>query len=86
MSTARNLPKSLSGQDVPRVLESWPEPLPDRVRALSKALAGHYAKAGSAPGKALLEFRVVGKEGEAEMRLTRIGDTDWPAGGAVDPV
>ncbi|MNL71387.1 hypothetical protein D3C87_1965320 [compost metagenome] len=20
-----------------------------------------------------------------EMRLTRIGDTDWPAGGAVDP-
>ncbi len=21
-----------------------------------------------------------------EMRLTRIGDTDWPAGGAVDPV
>jgi large subunit ribosomal protein L3 len=35
-----------------------------RPQLVSKALAGHYAKAGSAPGKALLEFRVVGKEGE----------------------
>ena len=35
-----------------------------RPQLVSKALAGHYAKAGSAPGKALLEFRLAGKEGE----------------------
>ena len=35
-----------------------------RPQLVGKALAGHYAKAGSAPGKALLEFRLVGKEGE----------------------
>jgi large subunit ribosomal protein L3 len=35
-----------------------------RPQLVTKALAGHYAKAGSAPGKALLEFRLVGKEGE----------------------
>jgi large subunit ribosomal protein L3 len=35
-----------------------------RPQLVSKAVAGHYAKANVPPGKALLEFRVVEKEGE----------------------
>ena len=35
-----------------------------RPQLVGKALSGHYAKAGSAPGKALLEFRLADKEGE----------------------
>ena len=35
-----------------------------RPQLLSKAAAGHYAKAGTAPGKALVEFRLADKEGE----------------------
>jgi large subunit ribosomal protein L3 len=31
---------------------------------VGKALSGHYAKAGTAPGKALLEFRLADKEGD----------------------
>jgi len=34
-----------------------------RPQLLSKAVAGHYAKASVAPGKALLEFRIVDNEG-----------------------
>lgn len=34
-----------------------------RPQLLTKALAGHYAKANSAPGKALVEFRLSGNEG-----------------------
>lgn len=33
-----------------------------RPQLLSKALAGHYAKANAAPGKALVEFRLDGKD------------------------
>jgi large subunit ribosomal protein L3 len=35
-----------------------------RPQLVSKALAGHYAKAGVAPGKALVEFRLTAKEGD----------------------
>jgi large subunit ribosomal protein L3 len=35
-----------------------------RPQLLGKALAGHFAKAGTAPGKALLEFRLADKEGD----------------------
>lgn len=34
-----------------------------RPQLLSKAAAGHFAKANSAPGKALLEFRLTGNDG-----------------------
>ena len=39
-----------------------------RPQLLSKALAGHYAKANSVPGKALHEFRLVGNDG-ADLKL-----------------
>ncbi|MCP5339729.1 MAG: 50S ribosomal protein L3 [Sinobacteraceae bacterium] len=39
-----------------------------RPQLLSKAVAGHYAKAGVAPGRALVEFRLTDKEG-AELKL-----------------
>ena len=35
-----------------------------RPQLVGKALSGHYAKAGTAPGKALLEFRLADKEGD----------------------
>ena len=35
-----------------------------RPQLLSKAVAGHYAKASVAPGKALVEFRLAEKEGD----------------------
>jgi large subunit ribosomal protein L3 len=35
-----------------------------RPQLLSKAAAGHFAKAGTAPGKALVEFRLAEKEGD----------------------
>ena len=35
-----------------------------RPQLLSKAAAGHFAKAQSVPGKALIEFRLSGKDGE----------------------
>ena len=35
-----------------------------RPQLVGKALAGHFAKAGTAPGKALLEFRLANKEGD----------------------
>ncbi|MGE0581455.1 MAG: 50S ribosomal protein L3 [Steroidobacteraceae bacterium] len=34
-----------------------------RPQLLTKAVAGHYAKANAAPGKALVEFRLEGKDG-----------------------
>ena len=39
-----------------------------RPQLVSKAAAGHYAKAGVAPGEALLEFRLADKEG-AELAV-----------------
>ncbi|MDE2220665.1 MAG: 50S ribosomal protein L3 [Gammaproteobacteria bacterium] len=33
-----------------------------RPQLLSKAVAGHYAKAGVAPGRELIEFRLTGKD------------------------
>ena len=33
-----------------------------RPQLISKAAAGHFAKAGTAPGKALVEFRLAEKE------------------------
>ncbi len=39
-----------------------------RPQLLSKPLAGHYAKANSKPGKALLEFRLQGEDG-ADLKL-----------------
>jgi large subunit ribosomal protein L3 len=35
-----------------------------RPQLVGKALSGHFAKAGTAPGKALLEFRLADKEGD----------------------
>ena len=35
-----------------------------RPQLISKAAAGHFAKAQSVPGKALIEFRLSGKDGE----------------------
>jgi large subunit ribosomal protein L3 len=39
-----------------------------RPQLLTKAVAGHYAKANSVPGKALLEFRLNGSDG-ADLKL-----------------
>ena len=39
-----------------------------RPQLLTKAVAGHYAKANSVPGKALLEFRLNGTDG-ADLKL-----------------
>lgn len=55
-----------------------------RPQLVSKALAGHYAKAGSAPGKALLEFRVVGKEGEELAVGAEIKADHFKVGQVVD--
>lgn len=55
-----------------------------RPQLVSKALAGHYAKAGSAPGKALLEFRVVGKEGEDIAVGAEIKADHFKVGQVVD--
>ena len=55
-----------------------------RPQLVGKALAGHYAKAGSAPGKALLEFRLVGKEGEDIAVGAEIKADHFKAGQVVD--
>ena len=38
-----------------------------RPQLVSKAVAGHYAKAGVSPGRALVEFRLDGGEGELKV-------------------
>src|SRR3984885_19469 len=52
-----------------------------RPQLLSKALAGHYAKAKSSPGRALVEFRLAANEGaelaagsEVKVDLFKVGD------------
>jgi len=56
-----------------------------RPQLVSKAAAGHYAKAGSAPGKALLEFRLADdKEGEGIAVGTEIKADHFSVGQIVD--
>jgi large subunit ribosomal protein L3 len=52
-----------------------------RPQLLSKALAGHYAKAKCSPGRALVEFRLAANEGaelaagsEVKVDLFKVGD------------
>jgi len=55
-----------------------------RAQLLTKALAGHYAKANTAPGKALLEIRLDANEG-AELKAGSELKVDmFKAGQAVD--
>ncbi len=55
-----------------------------RPQLVSKAVAGHYAKAGVAPGRALVEFRLADKEGE-ELKLgTEIKADHFKVGQIVD--
>ena len=55
-----------------------------RPQLLTKAAAGHFAKAGTAAGKALLEFRLDDGEG-AEMAVgTEVTVTHFTAGQVVD--
>ena len=55
-----------------------------RPQLLSKAAAGHYAKAGAAPGKALLEFRLADKEGEGLAVGAEIKADHFQVGQIVD--
>jgi len=55
-----------------------------RPQLLSKALAGHYAKANSAPGKALVEFRLDGKDGADVAVGAEFKADHFTAGQVVD--
>ena len=55
-----------------------------RPQLVGKALAGHYAKAGTAPGKALLEFRLADKEGDDLAVGAEIKADIFQAGQVVD--
>jgi large subunit ribosomal protein L3 len=55
-----------------------------RPQLLSKAAAGHFAKASVAPGRALVEFRLADKEGEELKAGTEIKADLFKAGAAVD--
>ena len=55
-----------------------------RPQLLSKAAAGHFAKAGTAPGKALLEFRLADKEGDGLAVGTEIKADHFTVGQVVD--
>jgi large subunit ribosomal protein L3 len=55
-----------------------------RPQLLSKAVAGHFAKAGVAPGKALLEFRLGPKDGEDVKVGAEIKADFFKAGQVVD--
>ena len=55
-----------------------------RPQLVGKALAGHYAKAGTAPGKALLEFRLADKEGDDLAVGAEIKVDIFKAGQVVD--
>jgi len=55
-----------------------------RPQLVGKALAGHYAKAGTAPGKALLEFRLADKEGDDLAVGAEIKADIFKAGQVVD--
>jgi large subunit ribosomal protein L3 len=55
-----------------------------RPQLVGKALAGHYAKAGTAPGQALLEFRLGAAEG-AELKVgAELTVEQFKAGQVVD--
>jgi large subunit ribosomal protein L3 len=55
-----------------------------RPQLLSKAAAGHFAKANSAPGKALLEFRLVGNDGADLQNGSELKVDLFKAGQLVD--
>jgi large subunit ribosomal protein L3 len=55
-----------------------------RPQLLSKALAGHYAKAKVAPGKALVEFRLTDKEQNDLAAGAELKADLFKAGAAVD--
>ena len=55
-----------------------------RPQLLTKALAGHYAKAGVAPGRTLVEFRLEEKEGEDLKPGTELKVDLFKPGAAVD--
>jgi len=55
-----------------------------RPQLLSKAASGHFAKAGTAPGKALLEFRLADKEGDGLAVGTEIKADHFTVGQVVD--
>ena len=55
-----------------------------RPQLVSKALAGHYAKAGVAPGRALVEFRLTEKEGDDLKVGTEIKADHFKVGQVVD--
>jgi large subunit ribosomal protein L3 len=55
-----------------------------RPQLLSKALAGHYAKAKSAPGRALVEFRLAANEGADLAAGAEMNVSLFKPGDAVD--
>ena len=55
-----------------------------RPQLLSKALAGHYAKAKAAPGRALVEFRLGANEGADLAAGSEVKVDLFKAGDAVD--
>jgi large subunit ribosomal protein L3 len=55
-----------------------------RPQLLSKAVAGHYAKANVAPGKTLIEFRIDGKDGAAPAVGGEIKADHFKVGQIVD--
>jgi large subunit ribosomal protein L3 len=55
-----------------------------RPQLLTKALAGHYAKANSAPGKALVEFRLNGADGADLKAGSELTVDQFKAGQIVD--
>jgi large subunit ribosomal protein L3 len=55
-----------------------------RPQLLSKAVAGHFAKANVAPGKALVEFRVTEKEGAEVQTGSELKADLFKVGAAVD--
>jgi large subunit ribosomal protein L3 len=55
-----------------------------RPQLLSKAVAGHFGKAGVAPGRALVEFRLTEKEGTELKAGTEIKADMFKVGAVVD--
>jgi large subunit ribosomal protein L3 len=55
-----------------------------RPQLLSKAVAGHFAKANVAPGKGLVEFRLTEKEGEDVKAGSELKVDLFKVGAAVD--
>jgi large subunit ribosomal protein L3 len=55
-----------------------------RPQLVSKAVAGHYAKAGVAPGRALVEFRLTAKEGDDLKLGTELKADHFKVGQVVD--